>query len=43
MEEHEFLSVNNAKTMLMTWEGGDFILYSVLMDDFDGFTHSKLG
>jgi hypothetical protein len=34
MEEHEFMPVNNEKTMFMKWEGGDFIIHGVFVDDF---------
>ena len=34
MEEHEYMPVNNEKTMFMKWEGEDFIIHGVFVDDF---------
>ncbi len=33
MEEHSYMSVNNEKTMLNKWEGSDFILHGLFVDD----------
>ena len=34
MEEHEYLSFNNEKTIFMKWEVQEFILIRVFVDDF---------
>ena len=34
MEEHGYLPVNNEKTIFMKWEGDDFIIHGVFVDDF---------
>ena len=33
MEEHEYLAVNNEKTMFMKWQGTDWIMHGVFVDD----------
>ena len=33
MEEHEYLAVNNEKTMFMKWQGTDWIMHCVFVDD----------
>jgi hypothetical protein len=43
MEEHEYLPVNNEKTIFMKWEGEEFILIGVFVDDFSAIpTTQKL-
>jgi hypothetical protein len=34
MEEHKHLPVNNEKTMIMKWDGNDFIIHGIFVDDF---------
>jgi hypothetical protein len=34
MEEHEYMPVNNEKTIFMKWDGDDFILIGTFVDDF---------
>ena len=33
MEEHEYHAVNNEKTMFMKWQGTDWIMHCVFVDD----------
>ena len=33
MEEHEYMPVNNEKTIFMKWDGDDFILIWTFVDD----------
>jgi hypothetical protein len=33
MEEHGYLAVNNEKTMFMKWQGTDWIMHCVFVDD----------
>jgi hypothetical protein len=33
MESHGYLAVNNEKTMFMKWEGSDFIMHGLFVDD----------
>jgi hypothetical protein len=43
MEENEYLPVNNEKTIFMKWEGQEFILIGVFVDDFSAIpTTQKL-
>ena len=43
MEEHEYLPINNEKTIFMKWEDEDFILIGVFVDDFSAIpTTQKL-
>jgi hypothetical protein len=41
MEEHEYLPINNEKTIFMKWEGDDFIIHGVFVDDFKSIPTSK--
>ena len=41
MEEHEYLPVNNEKTIFMKWEGDDFIIHGVFVDDFKSIPTSQ--
>jgi hypothetical protein len=41
MEEHEYMPVNNEKTMFMKWEVEDFIIHGVFVDDFKTIPTSK--
>ena len=34
MEEHEYMPVNNDKTIFMKWDCDDFILIRTFLDDF---------
>ena len=34
MEDHGYSPVNNEKTIFMKWEGDDFIIHGVFVDDF---------
>ncbi len=33
MESHDDMAVNNEKTMFMKWEGSDFIMHRLFVDD----------
>ncbi len=33
MESHDYMAVNNEKTMFIKWEGSDFIMHGLLVDD----------
>ncbi len=33
MESHDRMVVNNGKTMFMKWEGSDFIMHGLFVDD----------
>jgi hypothetical protein len=33
MESHDYMAVNNEKTMFMKWEGSDFIMHGLFVDD----------
>ena len=41
MEEHEYLPINNEKTIFMKWVGDDFIIHGVFVDDFKSIPTSK--
>jgi hypothetical protein len=33
IESHEYMEVNNEKTMFLKWEGSDFIMHGLFVDD----------
>jgi hypothetical protein len=41
MEEHEYVPVNNEKAMFMKWDGNDFIIHGVYVDDFKTIPTTK--
>ena len=41
MEEHQYLPVNNEKTIFMKWDGDDFILHGIFVDDFASIPTSE--
>jgi hypothetical protein len=41
MEGHQYLPVNNEKTIFMNWDGDDFILHGILSDDLASIPTSK--
>jgi hypothetical protein len=41
MEEHQYLPVNNEKTIFMKWGGDDFILHGIFVDDFASIPTSE--
>ncbi len=41
MEEHQYLPVNNEKTIFMKWDGDNFILHGIFVDDFTSIPTSE--
>ncbi len=42
MESHDYMAVNNEKTMFMTWEGSDFIMNGLFVDMAHESTPQKM-
>ena len=41
IEGHQYLPVNNEKTIFMKWDGDDFILHGIFVDDFASIPTSE--
>ncbi len=42
MESHDYMAVNNEKTMFMKWKGSDFIVHGLFVDDMANASTSQI-